>query len=63
MFSGGSAPSGVVASSSSCEQYGSDYGVMSRDGCSYGGTLIDCWATAPGYITFISDLSLLCLKY
>ena len=29
---------------------------MSCDGCSYCETLIDCWATAPGYVTFISDL-------
>ena len=38
------------------EQYGSDCGVMSYDGCSHCETLIDCWATAPGYVTFISDL-------
>ena len=58
LFSGGSAPSGVVPLPlhSLLEQYGSDWGVMSCDGCSYCGTLIDCWAAAPGYVTFISDL-------
>ena len=29
---------------------------MSCDGRSYFGTLIDCWASAPDYVTFISDL-------
>ena len=29
---------------------------MSYDGCSYCEPLIDCWVTAPGYVTFISDL-------
>ena len=35
LFSGGSAPSGVVPLHSLREQYGSDCGVMSYDGCSY----------------------------
>ena len=38
------------------EQYGSNYGAMSCEDCSYCGTLIDCCATIPGYVTFISDL-------
>ena len=56
LFSGGSAPSGVMPLHSLREQYGWDGGVMSFDGCSYCKTLIDCWATAPGYVTFILDL-------
>ena len=45
-----------MSSSSKFSTGTSDYDVMSCDGCIYYGTFLTCWATAPGYVTFISDL-------
>ena len=67
-FPEGQLPPGSTASSSFL-RYGSDETVLSYDDCSYCGTLIDCWAIAPGYVTFIWDLhygmplALLCRQY
>ena len=71
LFSGGSTSSRVVLLHlhSFLGRYGSDDSVLSYDDCSYCGTLIDCWAIAPGYVTFIWDLhygmplALLCRQY
>ena len=41
----------ILRLQSSLGRYGSDYGVMLCDDCSYCGTMIDCSEPVPGYVT------------